>query len=57
MKNSSSKEAFMEGYDERKDLAPRDVVARAIDDQVIALTKAVFFFPRVGERRRMARLR
>ena len=27
-------EAFMENYDERKDLAPRDVVARSIDREM-----------------------
>lgn len=31
---NKSGEAFMERYDERKDLAPRDVVARAIDNEM-----------------------
>ena len=31
---NSEGEAFMERYDERKDLAPRDIVARAIDNEM-----------------------
>jgi L-aspartate oxidase len=31
---NSNGEAFMERYDERKDLAPRDIVARAIDSEM-----------------------
>jgi len=42
LRNHSS-EAFMERYDERKDLAPRDIVARAIDNEMkIAGTEHVF---------------
>ncbi len=40
---NSKGEAFMERYDDRKDLAPRDIVARAIDNEMkITGTEHVF---------------
>lgn len=40
---NSNGDAFMERYDERKDLAPRDIVARAIDNEMkITGTEHVF---------------
>lgn len=40
---NASGEAFMNRYDERKDLAPRDIVARAIDNEMkIAGTEFVY---------------